>query len=263
MHASAPCKKTGCHHPPPLTDCQSQTSAKSTGWMRIQHYDLWWFQRKCFRPVRNTQEPLQARSFRPAKKVTKVQPHNSKINVLSMRLWLTGTHQRLLAIPGANRHLVTVSMKPPLVVGQVKIIKLSIRLAIRRIRLSPSQKPQEVLITNRSLSWKLLTEALEGSPSVTMEARQKIATGGTRSMRSEVWIKLPCTVLHSLPRHHLLMEMVRAIKHQISEVTELMDVYQLIRLVLPQPARGTRQDQQGRGNARVIRHLRQIFQDLR
>ena len=49
-------------------------------------------------------------------------------------------------------------------------------------------------------------------------------------MRSEVQIKMLCTVLHTLPRHHLLMEMVRAVKHQMPEVTELMDVHQLIRL---------------------------------
>ena len=52
-------------------------------------------------------------------------------------------------------------------------------------------------------------------------------------MRSEIRIKISCTVLHTLPRHHLLMEMVRALKHQISEVTELIDIDQLIRLVLP------------------------------
>ena len=219
-HASAPCRKMGCHHPPSPLVRKSLTSAKSTGWMRIHRYDQWRFQRdQSFRPARNAQGPLQARSIRPAKKVRKTQHRNSRINVLSMRLWLTGTHQRLLAIPGANRHLVTVSMKPPLVVGQVGIIRLSIRSAVRRIRLRPLLKPQEVLITDRSPSWELLTEALEGSPSVTMEARQKIAAGGTRSTRSEIQIRMPCTVLHTLPRHHLLMEIVRAIKHQMPEVT--------------------------------------------
>lgn len=103
------------------------------------------------------------------------------------------------------------------------------------IRLRPFRKPQEVLITDCSPSWKLLAEALKGSPSITTEAHRRIAAGSTRSMRSEIQIKMQCTVLHTLPRHHVIMEMVRAVKHQMLEVTELVDVHQLIRLILPQP----------------------------
>ena len=124
-------------------------------------------------------------------------------------------------------------MKPPLVIGQVGTIRLVIQSAIRRIRLSPPQRPQEVLISDRSPSWKLLAKALEGSPLVTVEALRKIAVGSMRSMRWEIRIKMSCTVLHTLPRHYVLMKMVHAIKHQMPEVTELIDVYQLIHLVLP------------------------------
>ena len=52
-------------------------------------------------------------------------------------------------------------------------------------------------------------------------------------MQSEMQIKMPCTVLHTLSRHHILMEMIRVVKHQLPEATELIDVNQLTRLALP------------------------------
>ena len=124
-------------------------------------------------------------------------------------------------------------MKLPLVVGQVGMITLGIRSAIRRIRLSPPQSPPEAVISDRSPSWRLLAEALEGSPLVTTGAHRKITVGATKLTQSEIPIRMPCTILHGLTRRHLLVEMVRALKHQLPEATELMDVHQLIHLFLP------------------------------
>ena len=76
-------------------------------------------------------------------------------------------------------------------------------------------------------------EALEGTLLATMGVPQKITVGTTKSTQSEIPIRMPCTILHSLPHNHLLVEMVRALKHQLLEATELMDVHQLIHLFLP------------------------------
>ena len=137
--ASVPCKKMACHPPPPPPVRTTPALAKVTGWMRIHQHDRWRLQP--FRSVRNMRRPPQTRSSRPMKQVKKSQRHNPRISILSMKLWLKDTHLRLLAIPGANRHLVTASIKPPLVVGHVGMIRLCIRSAIRRIRLSPPRRP--------------------------------------------------------------------------------------------------------------------------
>lgn len=231
---SAPWKKMAGHppHPPPPART-SPTLARSIGWMKMRRHYRWRNQEnRPFRPVRNARGSLQARSSRPAKQVKKFQLHHPENSIPLMKSWLKDTLLRLLAIPGVNRHLVTVSMKPPLVVGHVGMITLSIRSAVRRIRL---RRPQEVLISDRSPSWKILAEALTSSPLVMMEAHRKINAGSTKSTRSEMKIKMPCTVLHSLPRHHVLLEMIRAVKHQLPEATELIDVNQLTRLALPHP----------------------------
>ena len=124
-------------------------------------------------------------------------------------------------------------MKLSPIIGQVGMVKLSIRSAIRRIRLSPPQSPPEAVISNRSPLWKLLAEALEGSPLATTGAHRKITVAATKLTQSEIPIRMSCTILHGLTRHHLLVEMVRALKHQLPEATELMDVHQLIHLFLP------------------------------
>ena len=64
-------------------------------------------------------------------------------------------------------------MRLPLVVDQVGMIKLSIWSTIRGIRLSPPQSPSEVVISDRSPSWKLLAEAVEGSPLAKIETTCK------------------------------------------------------------------------------------------
>ena len=104
------------------------------------------------------------------------------------------------------------------------MVKLSIRSAIRRISLSPPQSPPKAIISDRSPSWRLLVETLEGSLLAMMGARRKIIVGATRLMQSEIPIKMSCTILHGLSRHHLLVKMVRALKDHLPDANELMDI---------------------------------------